>query len=51
MEKAEATATVVIEMVAQRWAMRDDRMTMRHGMMAHMKEHTQAGKDSMAMRP
>ena len=51
MEKAEATATVVIEMVAQRWAMRDDRMTMRHGMMAQMKEHTQAGKDCMAMCP
>jgi hypothetical protein len=51
MEKADATAAVVSEMVAQRLAMRDGMMKMEHEMMAHMMEHMQAGKDSMAMCP
>lgn len=50
-EKADATAAVVSEMVAQRRAMRDGMMKMQHEMMAHMTEHMQAGKDSMAMCP
>lgn len=50
-EKADATAAVVREMVAQRRAMRDGMMKMEHEMMAHMMEHMQAGKDSMAMCP
>jgi hypothetical protein len=49
MEKADATAAVVSEMVTQRQAMRDGMMKMQHEMMAHMMEHMQAGKDSMAM--
>jgi outer membrane murein-binding lipoprotein Lpp len=51
MEKADATAAVVSEMVAQRLVMRDGMMKMEHEMMAHMMEHMQAGKDSMAMCP
>jgi len=51
MEKADATAAVVNEMVTQRRAMRDGMMKMQHEMMAHMMEHMQAGKDSMAMCP
>lgn len=51
MEKADATAAVVGEMVAQRRATRDGMMKMQHEMMAHMMEHRQAGKDSMAMCP
>jgi hypothetical protein len=31
--------------------MRDGMMKMQHGMMGHMMEHMQAGKDSMAMCP
>ena len=50
-EKADATAAVVNEMVAQRRAMRDGMMKMQHGMMGHMMEHMQAGKDSMAQCP
>ena len=50
-EKADATAAVVSEMVAQRRAMRDGMMKMEHEMMAHMMEHMQAGKDSMAKCP
>ena len=50
-EKAGATAAVVNEMVTQRRTMRDGLMTMQHGAMGHMMEHTQAGKDSMAMCP
>ncbi len=50
-EKADATAAVVNEMVTQRRTMRDGMMKMQHGMMAHMMEHMQAGKDSMAMCP
>jgi hypothetical protein len=51
MEKAEATAAVVNEMVTQRRTMRDGMMKMEGGMMGHMMEHMQAGKDSMAMCP
>ncbi len=51
MEKADATAAVVSEMVAQHQAMRDGMMKMEHEMMVHMMEHMQAGKDSMAMCP
>lgn len=51
MEKTGATAAVVNEMVTQRRTMRDGMMKMQHGMMAHMMEHMQAGKDSMAMCP
>ena len=43
-EKTTATAAVVTEMVAQS-------RTMREGMMPHMMEHMQEGKDSMAMCP
>ena len=50
-EKADATAAVVNELVNQRRTMRDGMMKMQHGMMAHMMEHMQAGKDSMAMCP
>jgi hypothetical protein len=49
--KADATAAVVNELVSQRRTMRDGMMKMEHGMMAHMMEHMQAGKDSMAMCP
>jgi len=50
-EKADATAAVVNEMVTQRRTMRDGMMKMEGGMMGHMMEHMQAGKDSMAMCP
>ena len=50
-DKAEATAAVVNEMVTQRRAMRDGMMKMQQGMMAHMMGHMQAGKDPMAMCP
>jgi hypothetical protein len=50
-EKVAATVAVVNELVAQRRAMRDGMMKMQHGMMGHMMEHMQAGKDSMAMCP
>jgi len=49
--KADATAAVVNELVNQRRTMRDGMMRVQHGMMAHMMEHMQAGKDSMAMCP
>ena len=51
MEKADATAAVVNEMVTQRRTMRDGMMKMEGGMMGHMMEHMQAGKDSMAKCP
>ena len=51
MEKMAATATVVTEMVTERRTMRDGMMKMQQGMMGHMVEHMQAGKDSMAMCP
>ena len=50
-EKADAIAAVVNELVNQRRTMRDGMMKMQHGMMAHMMDHMQAGKDSMAMCP
>ena len=50
-EKADATAAVVSELVAQRHTMSDGAMKMQHGMMGHMMGHMQAGKDSMAMCP
>ena len=50
-EKTTATAAVVTEMVAQRRTMREGMMKMQEGMMAHMMEHMQEGKDSMAMCP
>ena len=49
--KIDATATVVSEMVAQRKTMHDRMMKMQPAMMAHMMEHMQEGKDSMAMCP
>jgi len=51
MEKTTATAAVVTELVTQRRTMRDGMMKMQHGMMGHMTEHMQAGKESMAMCP
>jgi hypothetical protein len=50
-EKAAATAAVVTEMVAQRRTMRDGMMKMQHGMLGHITEHNQAGRDSMATCP
>ena len=50
-ETPAATAIVVTEMAAQRKTMRDGMMKMQDGMMAHMMEHMQAGKESMAMCP
>lgn len=50
-EKVDATAAVVNEMVTQRRTMRDGMMKMEGGMMGHMMEHMQAGKDSMAACP
>lgn len=49
--KIDATAAVVSEMVAQRKFMHDGMMKMQPGMMAHMMDHMQEGKDSMAMCP
>ena len=51
MEKAAATSAVVTELVNQRRTMRDGMMKMQHGMMGHMMEHQQAGKDSMPRCP
>ena len=51
MEQATATTAVVNEMITQRRSMQDGMMKMQHGRMAHMTEHMQAGKDSMAMCP
>jgi hypothetical protein len=51
MDKADATAAVVGEMVTQRRATRDGMMKMDHEMMSHMMEHMQAGKGSMATCP
>lgn len=50
-EKTTATAAVVTELVAQSRSMRDGMMKMQQGMMPHMMEHMQEGKDSMAMCP
>ena len=51
MDLAPATADVVTEMVKQHQTMRDAMMKGNHDMMAHMMEHMQAGKDSMASCP
>ena len=51
MDKVAATATVVTELVTQRRTMQDGIAKMQHGMMGHMVEHMEAGKDSMAMCP
>ncbi len=51
MQKADATAAVINEMVAERRTMRDGMMQMQDGMMGHMMEHMQAGPASMAMCP
>lgn len=50
-ERTTATAAVVTEMVAQSRTMRASMMKMQQGMMPHMMEHMQEGKDSMAMCP
>lgn len=50
-DKAIATATVVTEMATAGRAMRDAKARMDEGMMVHMMEHMQAGKDSMASCP
>ena len=50
-EKTTATAAVVTEMVAQSQTMRSSMMKMQQGMMPHMMEHMQEGKDSMARCP
>ena len=49
--KVDATSAAVAEIVAQRTTMRDGMMKMQEGMMAHMMEHMQAGKESMASCP
>jgi len=51
MEKAAATSTVVTEIVTQERAMRAGMAKMQEGMMGHMMEHMEAGKDSMASCP
>ncbi len=51
LEQTLATAAVVTEMVAQSRTMREGMMKMQQGMMPHMMEHMQAGKDSMATCP
>ena len=51
MAKADATTAVVSEMVMQQRIMRDSKMKLDQDMMAHMMEHMQAGKDSMAGCP
>ena len=50
-EKVDAASAAVAEIVAQRTTMRDGMMKMQEGMMAHMMEHMQAGKESMASCP
>ncbi len=50
-DKTTATAVVVTTMIEQQRTMRAGMMKMQEGMMAHMMEHMQAGKDSMAMCP
>jgi hypothetical protein len=49
--KVDATAALVTELVAQRKTMHDGMMKMQPAMMAHMMDHMQGGKDSMAMCP
>ncbi|MDP3720377.1 MAG: hypothetical protein Q8T13_21655 [Acidobacteriota bacterium] len=50
-EQTTAIAAAVTEMVAQSRSMREGMMKMQQGMMPHMMEHMQEGKDSMAMCP
>ena len=50
-EKTAATAAVVNEMATQRGTMRDGMTNRQQGMMGHMMERMQAGRDSMAMCP
>ena len=50
-DKTTATAAVVTTMIAQQRTMRNGMMKMQEGMMGHMMEHMQEGKDSMAMCP
>lgn len=50
-DKTTAVAAVINELITQRRAMQDGMMKRQHGMMTHMMEHMQAGKDSMAMCP
>ena len=50
-DKGTATAAVVAEMATGGRATRDRMMKMDQDMMAHMMEHMQAGKDSMASCP
>jgi hypothetical protein len=50
-KKVEATAAVVNALVTQRKAMHEKMSSMQTGMMAHMMEHMQMGKDSMSMCP
>ena len=49
--KVDATAAAVSEVVTQRKSMRESMMKMQHEAMGHMMEHSQAGKESMAMCP
>jgi hypothetical protein len=51
MDKMTATAAVVTEKVTQDRTMRDATAKMQEDMMAHMMEHMQAGKESMASCP
>ena len=50
-DKTTATVAVVTTMIAQQRTMRDGMMQRQAGMMAHMMEHMQEGKNSMAMCP
>ena len=50
-EETTMTAAVVTAMVAQQRTMRNGMMKMQEGVMGHMMEHMQEGKDSMAMCP
>ncbi len=50
-EKADATADVVGEMVTQRESMRDGMTAMPQEMMGHMTEHVQTGTDSLPTQP
>jgi hypothetical protein len=51
LDKADKTAAAVTEVVAQCLAMRNRMMKMEHGMMAHLMEHMQADKGSVAPCP
>jgi hypothetical protein len=51
LDKADETAAAVTEVVAQCLAMRNRMMKMEHGMMAHLMEHMQADKGSVAPCP